>query len=170
MSEERSWRRCSACKKPIALGADYYACNVSTCNRPRTGLVFCTVSCWDAHLSVVNHRESWAVEKTSPTRAAWAREQAAEAGVRAAAGTAAAAHDPRRILPKPAPAAPDPKRPREVLVVASRLKEYVRLRAGFNTSDRSLEALSDIVRERCDRAIVKARSEGRRTLLERDFE
>ena len=45
--------------------------------------------------------------------------------------------------------APETKRPREVLVVASKLKEYVRLRAGFNTSDRALEALSDVVRERC---------------------
>lgn len=153
----------------MGFEATYWVCNVSTCNRPRTGLVFCTVSCWDAHLSVVNHRESWAVEKTSPGRAAWAREQAAEAAARPAAG-ATSGHEPRRIPPKPAAAAPETKRPREVLVVASKLKEYVRGRAGFNTSDRALEALSDVVRERCDRAIEKARADGRRTVLERDFE
>lgn len=165
-----SWRRCSSCKKPLGFEAGYWVCNVSTCNRPRTGLVFCTVSCWDAHLSVVNHRESWAVEKRSPSRAEWAREQAAEAAPKAAAGATTSGPQPRRILPKPAAGAPETKRPREVLVVASKLKEYVRLRAGFNTSDRALEALSDVVRVHCDRAIEKARAEGRRTVLERDFE
>lgn len=163
------WRRCSSCKKPIGFGAGFWVCNVSTCNRPRTGLVFCTVSCWDAHLSVVNHRESWAVERSAPSREQWAREQAAEAASQTA-GAASTPSGPRRILPKPAPPAPDPKRPREVLIVASKFKEYVRVRAGMNTSDRCLEALSDLVREHCERAIEKAREEGRKTLLERDFE
>jgi len=70
MSDEiAGWKRCSSCKTPIGFGALYWVCNVSTCNRPRTGLVFCTVSCWDAHLSVVNHRESWAVERHAPSLA-----------------------------------------------------------------------------------------------------
>src|SRR5947209_6640607 len=56
------WRRCNSCKKPIGYGADYWVCNVSTCNRKRTGLVFCDVSCWDAHIPMMNHRESWAEE------------------------------------------------------------------------------------------------------------
>jgi hypothetical protein len=62
------WRSCSSCKKPIEHGATYWVCNVSTCNRKRTALVFCTVSCWDAHLSVVRHRETWAEERTAPAR------------------------------------------------------------------------------------------------------
>jgi hypothetical protein len=62
------WKRCSSCKTPIAFGATWWACNVSTCNRPRTALVFCTVSCWDAHLSVVSHRASWALERKAPRR------------------------------------------------------------------------------------------------------
>ncbi|HSJ99241.1 MAG TPA: hypothetical protein VLC53_19355, partial [Myxococcota bacterium] len=72
------WRRCSSCKAPLAFDASYWACNVSTCNRGRTALTFCSVSCWDAHLAVVPHRESWAVERRAPTRAQWEREQAAE--------------------------------------------------------------------------------------------
>jgi histone H3/H4 len=64
--------------------------------------------------------------------------------------------------------APAPKLPDEVLVIASRLKDYVRARSGFNTSDRVLEPLSDIVRRVCDEAIRNAAREGRKTVLDRD--
>ncbi|MDW7709620.1 MAG: hypothetical protein SCH98_04035 [Deferrisomatales bacterium] len=60
------WRRCSVCKTGIDFGTSHWVCNVSTCNRKRTGLVFCSVSCWDAHLPVARHREAWAVERVSP--------------------------------------------------------------------------------------------------------
>jgi hypothetical protein len=164
-----AWRRCSSCKAGIAFGATWWACNVSTCNRPRTGLVFCSVSCWDAHLAVVNHRESWAVERRAPSRAEWQRAEAAATPAPAAPRDVQPAPAPRRILPPPAPAKPDPLA-REVLVVMSKLRAYVRARAGMNTSDRVAEPLSEVLRERCDRAIEKARREGRRTVLERDFE
>lgn len=72
------WKKCSSCKKPIAFGADYWACNVSTCNRPRTFLVFCSVSCWDAHLAIVRHRETWAEEKKAPTPEFWAKVESGE--------------------------------------------------------------------------------------------
>ena len=167
-AEVLAWRRCSSCKKPILCGATWWACNVSTCNRPRTGLLFCTVSCWDAHLSVVNHRESWAVERKAPSRAEWESEQAAE---RRGAGAAGSADPPapRRILPRSAPRAPDPLE-HEILIVSSKLKAYVRGRSGFHTSDQVMDSLSDAVRALCDRAIDKAREEGRRTVLDRDFE
>jgi hypothetical protein len=61
------------------------------------------------------------------------------------------------------------KPPPEVLIVASRLKEYVRARSGYNTSDRVLGPLSDIVRPVCDQAIANARREGRTTVLDRDI-
>jgi histone H3/H4 len=44
----------------------------------------------------------------------------------------------------------------------------VRARAGYNTSDRVLEPLSDIVRRIVDQAIENARREGRMTVLDRD--
>jgi hypothetical protein len=175
------WRRCSSCKAPLAFAAPYWACNVSTCNRGRTALTFCSVSCWDAHLAVVPHRESWAVERRAPTRAEWAAkpsedigpEQAAERSSEAAAPASAApppaTSAPRRILPPPASAKPDPLA-RDVLIVTSKLKAYVRARSGMNTSDRCVEPLSDAVRELADRAIEKARAEGRKTVLDRDFE
>jgi hypothetical protein len=65
------WRKCSSCKKQLSFGQDYWACNVSTCNRPRTFLAFCSVSCWDAHLASVRHRECWAEEKKAPSADFW---------------------------------------------------------------------------------------------------
>ncbi len=65
------WKKCNSCKKPIAYRAGYWVCNVSTCNRKRTGLSFCTVSCWDAHVPGMNHRESWAEERRAPSKEQW---------------------------------------------------------------------------------------------------
>ncbi|MCM2323414.1 MAG: hypothetical protein NDJ90_09150 [Oligoflexia bacterium] len=65
------WKKCNSCKKPIGFNALYWVCNVSTCNRVRTGLSFCSVSCWDAHLPLMNHREAWAEERRSPSEEEW---------------------------------------------------------------------------------------------------
>jgi hypothetical protein len=163
LTEATPWRRCSACKKPIALGAVYWACNVSTCNQKRTALCFCSVSCWEVHLPGANHREAWAVEKRAPTTP----EAGAEPAPPASAGTGGV----RRLVRPAAPPSTPPveKVPREVLIVASRLKDYVRARVGYNTSDRVLEPLSDIVRRIVDEAIENARRDGRMTVLDRDL-
>ena len=61
------WKRCSVCKKDIACGGRYYLCSVSTCNRKRTQLVFCSVDCWDVHAPDARHRpDAGAVEETAP--------------------------------------------------------------------------------------------------------
>ena len=156
MSEESQWRRCSACKGPIRFASTYWVCNVSTCNRKRTGLVFCTVSCWEVHLPGANHREAWAVERSAPADAA------------AAAAESEGRPRRRRVAPTPAEAKGGGA-PSEILVVASRLKDYIRERSGFNTSERVLAPLSDIVREAADRAIESARRDGRQTVLDRDL-
>jgi histone H3/H4 len=157
--EATPWRRCSACKKPIALGAVYWTCNVSTCNQKRTALSFCNVSCWEVHLPGANHREAWAVEKRAPKTPDGAEP------------TAPAGGGVRRLVRSTAPSAPKPvAAPEEVLIVASRLKEYVRARSGYNTSDRVLEPLSEIVRRIADQAIENARRDGRMTVLDRDIE
>jgi hypothetical protein len=164
VTEAGVWRRCSACKKPIALRATYWTCNVSTCTRPRTGLAFCSVSCWEVHLPEARHRESWAVERKAP---ATPEEAAAAAGGGAAGRESAPPR--RRIVPSaPAPAS-KPGAPEEVLVIASRLKDYIRARSGMNTSDGVLEPLSDILRRLCDEAIRNASRDGRRTVLDRDI-
>lgn len=58
----------------------------------------------------------------------------------------------------------------EVLVVASKLKKYIRENSdGMNTSAKVMEALSDSLRGLCDQAIENARKAGRKTVLDRDF-
>ena len=179
--EASRWRRCSSCKGPIGFGAAYWVCNVSTCNQKRTGLVFCTVSCWDAHLSVVRHRESWALEKRAPSELEWRRANAAAGSqgrvVRLPTPAPVAPREhaqpaPRRVFAstdRPTPAAGG-EIPREILIVTSKLKAYIRARSGMNTSDGALEPLSDAVRRLCDQAIRKAGAAERKTVLARDFE
>jgi len=163
---ENIWRKCSSCKKPIALGAKYYACSVSTCNNPRTGYVFCSVECFEAHLPGARHREAGAIEKKAPLVA-----DAPET----AALTSEAARTPNRTLVRPttssAPVASlKNSGPQEVLIIASRLKEYIQAKSDYNTSGSVMEVLSDHVRILCDRAIDNARAEGRRTVMDRDFD
>ena len=59
---------------------------------------------------------------------------------------------------------------KEVLVVASKLKAYIREASGMNTSGAVIEKLSDKIRGLCDQAIERAKSEGRKTVMDRDFE
>ncbi len=65
-----------------------------------------------------------------------------------------------------APASADKK---EVLVVASKLKAYIREKSGMNTSSAVIDAISDKVRMLCDQAIDNARRDGRKTVMDRDF-
>ena len=57
----------------------------------------------------------------------------------------------------------------EVLVVASKLKNYIRTKSGMNTSSAVMGALSEKIRQLCDQAIERAKSEGRKTVMDRDF-
>jgi hypothetical protein len=143
--EENAWRKCSSCKRPIAFGSRYYVCSVSTCNGQRTGYVFCGVPCWEVHLPAARHKDAAAIEMKAP----------------------AAAEPTRRIIAtgSSSPAAVE----REVLVVASRLKDYIQKRGGMNTSGRVMEVLSDYLRAVCDQAMDNARAEGRKTILDRDL-
>ena len=58
----------------------------------------------------------------------------------------------------------------EVLVVVSKLKNYIRDASSFNTSGNVAPKLSDMIRTLCDSAIERARQDGRKTLMDRDFE
>ncbi len=174
-----TWRKCNACKNPIPFHAKYWACSVSTCNRPRTGYVFCTVSCWDSHIAEARHRDAWADEKRAPSKEAWERELAANpeaappaprpvtqqgsAPVRrvvgdASAATAAAVEGSVKLADAE----------REILIVVSKLKKYIKDRSGMNTSDAVAEVLSEHVRAICDEAIRAAARDERKTVLDRD--
>ncbi len=170
-----AFKVCSTCKTPIAFGSTYYVCSVSTCNRARSGLVFCSVDCWEAHVPVMRHRDAGAVEERAPSREAWMGQQAEQARGRddersaSTAGAQASAGTVRRRIAVASPG-PAPAPPKEILVVASKLKAYIRQRYGMNTSDAVLEVLSDALRRLADEAVLRARTEGRKTVLDRDFE
>ena len=168
-TEPARWRRCSACKNDIALGAIHWVCSVSTCNRKRTGLVFCSVDCWEIHLPTERHREAWAVEARAPTKPETTDAPTSKQTKSSASGGASAKPAASRA---PAPAAPAAvgagASSDDVLVVASRLKAYVKSVSGFNTSDRVLPVLSDALRAICEEAIENARRAERLTVLDRD--
>ncbi|MCP4039469.1 MAG: hypothetical protein GY944_01040 [bacterium] len=57
----------------------------------------------------------------------------------------------------------------EVLVVASKVKGYIKEKGDMKTSASVLDALSDRIRRMCEEAIENARSDGRKTVLDRDI-
>ena len=57
----------------------------------------------------------------------------------------------------------------EILVVVSKLKQYIRSVSGMNTAGNVATALSDTIRKLCDQAIEKAKTDGRKTVMDRDF-
>lgn len=154
IEEKNYWRKCSSCKGAIGLGAKYYQCNVSTCNTNKTNYVFCSVNCFETHLPGARHKDAYAIEELAPKTAT-----------------------PQRIIVAGASTPTTTSAPgksnvqsREVLIIASRLKDYISLRSEFNTSAGVMDVLSDYVRVLCDQAIDNARAEGRKTVLDRDFD
>jgi hypothetical protein len=185
-----TWRHCSTCRASIEFEQIYWECSVSTCARmARTGLFFCSVGCWEAHLPTMRHREAWAVEKRAPDEGAWRRAQEETARAEGAGPREPRAEPPRRdpgpataartevrrqVIAPPQPAASAGSRAGddtsdEILIVVTKLKKYVRARSGMNTSDGVMAVLSDHLRHVCDLAIRKAAEEGRKTVLDRDF-
>ena len=204
------WKKCTECRTDIEFGATYYQCSVSTCNRTRMPLVFCSVICWDSHLSSVRHRDAGAIEAKAPTKAQWERELADDhekptqparpqptpaSGVVQTSRPRADETRPNLVPPMPpSPTAGEPQRrvvvgapapapapatasdnvtlsdavDKDVLIVVSKLKKYIKDRSGFNTSDQIVDLLSDHVRAICDEAIRCAARNDRKTVLERD--
>lgn len=182
-----TWLKCTACKNPISFGAKHWVCSVSTCNRPKFPMVFCTVSCWDSHVADARHREAWAVEKFAPTQAQWAADVASRP-VEAPAKPApvvAAAPVVRRVVAdggsSPVPTA-NPPAPaavsssvnlndvvdKDILVVVSKMKAYIKARSGMSTADAVADVLSEHLRALCDESIRAAARNDRKTVLERD--
>ena len=210
-----TWLKCSACRSDLAFGSKYFQCSVSTCNRARMRLVFCSVPCWDSHVATLRHRDAWAEDKIAPSKAAWEREladqpaelvgrgmspagspapavprQAATAPVvrhtapatpdRPPPAPPASAAPPRRIVGEPAPAPSPSPSPvgaavalqdvgdRDMMIVVSKLKKYIKDRSGMNCSDAVADVLSDHVRALCDESIRAAGRDERKTVLDRD--
>ncbi|MFG1483443.1 hypothetical protein ACRXCV_07160 [Halobacteriovorax sp. GFR7] len=58
---------------------------------------------------------------------------------------------------------------KDILIVASKLKKYIKDKHNLNTSANVMEILSDIVRVKCDSAAERAKQDGRKTLQSKDF-
>ncbi|MEC7949001.1 MAG: hypothetical protein VX265_15640 [Myxococcota bacterium] len=153
----RPWKSCSVCKKTIPVGGRYYTCSVSTCNRVRDTKVFCTMACWDAHVPVMGHRNAWANEHRAPSSLAVANARPPGRGT-----------EPRRRVRSGGVPVTDARK-QEVLIIASRLKDYIKGQSDLNTSADVLDVLSDHVRLLALEAIERAREDGRKTVKGRDF-
>ena len=143
------WKKCSSCKKDILTGQNYYVCSVSTCQGKATNYAFCSVGCWDAHVPVERHRSdsAGAIERTAP------RDSASE---------------PVRRVPS-SPAAAAKLGNDEVLVVVTKVRKYISEKSGMNTSNGVYDVLTEKIKGLCDRAIDEASTQGRKTVMDRDF-
>ena len=141
------WRTCGVCKKSIALSALYQKCSISSCRK----VVFCSVDCWDIHQGVMGHKSSYAEEERAPS---FLDEQKPR----------------RRIVQSSQPKTSNHNSPnKETLIVVSKMKNFVKDSTDMNTSGDVADVLSDYVRELIVQASENARSEGRKTLMGRDF-
>jgi len=172
VDSERFFRACSTCKQGLPYGGRHFVCSVSTCNRRGTAYTFCSVECHAAHVPAFNHRDAWAEERRSPSPQEWAAQREAETP-RRVPKVAGAPRGPRALASSsPTPEEPvtmNEDVPRDILIVASKLKAYIRARSGMKTSDAVMAHLSDLVRDLCDEAIRTASSDGRKTVMDRDF-
>jgi hypothetical protein len=138
----------------MAFSAPYYVCSVSTCQSKITNYAFCGVACWDAHLPVERHRSgsAGAIERRAPSSAEAAnsaRKVVVARSAAASSGTAASGD--------------------EVLVVVTKVRKYIHDRADMNTAASVYDALTEKIKNLCDGAIEQARTEGRKTVMDRDF-
>lgn len=151
------WKKCSSCKSDILCGQNYYLCSVSTCQGRTTNYAFCSVNCWDAHLPIERHKgdSAGALERKAPLTPATDD----RATRRVIAGK------PEAGKPSGGPSSVED----EVLVVVSKIRKYIADKSGgMNTSASTYEALTDRIHRLCDRAIETARSQGRKTVMDRD--
>lgn len=160
---DNGWKVCSICKKELPFGSQYYLCSVSTCQRKRTGLYFCSPACFEAHLPMMRHRDAWAELTKAPTRAQAEAEALAEREETEPVDN----NDPKRRIVTPAVSADAND---DVLVVVSKLKKFVREQSGMNTSDSVVSVLSRHLRDLSVQALRVAAADSRKTVMDRDFE
>ena len=158
--DQNYWRKCIVCKNEINFSTKYYKCSISSCDKKRSPAQFCSVNCWDVHRSIMSHKSAGAEEFHSPTKDKWITEQKYEPTVRMVKQKEAVSSElePTGDVDL-----------NDILVVASKLKAYVKGKSGLNTSANVMPALSSIIRQECDKAIQKAHRDGRKTLMGRDF-
>lgn len=115
---------------------------------------------------MMRHREAWAEPMTAPTELAW--KQHVEEAESAAAKLEERTVNDETAKSNDTEANADGDTPRDVLVVVSKLKAYIKAKSGMNTSDGIVPVLSDHLRRIADQAIENAKADGRKTVLDRD--
>ena len=161
-NEKHYWKHCSSCKKEISYHANYQVCSVSTCRSKKTGLIFCSIPCWDAHLGFANHRDASAEEHRAPSKEEYMNEVKNEQ-------IAGDHHEQRKIIASGSSSS-SPLKDIETLVVVSKVKGFIRQASSMNTSQCAIDALTQHVADTCLKAIEKAKVAGRKTVMGRDFE
>ena len=111
---------------------------------------------------MMRHRDAWAEPVKAPSREQFMAEFAEE---EKATEMAEEADKARRIV-----GLSDDGLPKDVLIVVSKLKAYVKARSEMSTSDGAIDVLSAHLRKLCDKAIRHAGTAGRKTVMDRDFE
>lgn len=133
----------------------YYICGVSSCKKH----VFCSQNCWRAHVPLMRHKDAWAEEERSPkqedTLNVGASREKKRSKVMAENSSVASGKAKQE--------------PKDILIVASKLKNYIKVTSDLSTSAQVMERLSNIVRKHCDEAIAEAKKANRKTVLDRDF-
>ena len=138
---------------------------MSTCRHKRKGYTFCSPSCWSEHLAYANHRESWAEDFQSPTKAE-------------AFGSASSSDEPaapkRRVIvsDKPTTSAGTPSTKgiqTDTLVVVSKVKKLIKDRSGMSTSQCCVDQLTQKVIEEALKGIENAKAAERKTVMGRDI-
>jgi histone H3/H4 len=147
--------------------------------------VFCSVECWDAHVPMANHREAWAIENRSPK--VYTPDDDEPVNAKADSNSASANISRKKEISEREKFISglgetkteldnerennmtDGNNEKEILVVASKLKNYIRAKSGMNTSGAVIDVLSDKIRELCDQAVESAKRDGRKTVMDRDF-
>ena len=125
--------------------------------------MFCTVTCFDIHVPILNHKNAGAIEKRAPTLKQYQEELARESAPRTPSTSDSSPSASRPAVPRDAVAPED-----EILVVVSKVKAYIRERYGMNTSESVMRLLSQKLRRMADDAVGRANQDARKTVLDRD--
>lgn len=57
----------------------------------------------------------------------------------------------------------------EVLVVTSKVKKLIKDKGGCNTSAETIDVLSKAIEQLCEKAVERAKADGRKTVMARDI-
>lgn len=128
------------------------------------------MKCFDAHVPVLNHRDAGAFERKSPSQVEFQQSLEIQSQETKSPKVSTTPPSPgHSTVPSSMNNARENMNSDEILVVVSKVKDYIRKKSGMNTSASVMEVLSNYVRASTDQAITQAEKNFRKTVLDRDF-